>query len=382
MTIQIGKPNYNSSGENSKERATYHRLTSKDKDGHSDPGRTLVVRIAPPIGDCAERGIWRRYIKQHFGYGVPYTYQGNTKFSHKVFLCPENKDRDGNITNRCPECSERQTQEEKLKEKMEALKKAGKTKEDIQVAVRPIASWLKAHNQDRKWHMVAKNLEGTWGFLTISHKCMKLLLEEIRKLVDRGVDPLGVEKGVWFRFTRNGKDWNEINDIPKVEMIEGDDGTYRVKYDTLTQADFDAMGKLDSLMSLGHPLTVEQIQMLVESGGEEETVRAVFGMPSSTQKSLPDEDPTPDELADPGPRPGSLPVPDRGVETKVETEVKTATDTDEVAKLKALLAAAMANSKPATDAKPAPKPPPANSGQLKKDLEMPMDEFLAQFENK
>jgi uncharacterized C2H2 Zn-finger protein len=162
MAIQVGKANYKSSEST---RLIFHKL------GHKEAKqRTLIVRLAPPIGPLADKGVWAVYLKQHWGYSVPFVgSDGKTRNIPLNFKCVEKTDRDGTITVHCPECDMIRVQKDKLKAKKEALEKEGKSKEEVQAATQYVASWTRDHNCDRKWHIVAKDINGTWGFFQVSH---------------------------------------------------------------------------------------------------------------------------------------------------------------------------------------------------------------------
>lgn len=386
MTTSIfGKPNYTT---NESKALIFHKL------GHKEPKqRTLVVRVAPPYGPLAEKGIWARYVKQHFGYtlSVPNKTTGEVRKIPQTFLCLEKRDRDGNIIQRCPECDEIAAQKAKLESKVKELTAKGMSDEEIKTATAFARMWLKEHNLDKKWNMVAKDLSGRWGYLAISHSCYKILKGNasepglIDRLVSQGHDPLSPEKGLWFIFTRTGTMFNEIRDFPEVyteEVTVNGEVFRRNKTDSLTQADIDALTALPSLDSLGRSLTFDQIRMLVESGGDEEVLRTVMNLPKTSPNApaqapaaakapvVQDDEPT-DEVA-------TLPTP--------------ATVSPEADKIKALeaelaklMAAKAEAARPVTSTgvslagrTPAPAAP-TPSPELKKAVAMDMDAFLEKY---
>lgn len=389
MTIQFGKPNYNNNGSNNQqsERQVFFKL------GHKDPKqRTLVVRIAPPIGELSQSGIWARYIKQHFGYTIKFTNRsGETKSVPMTFKCIEQTDRNNNVLQPCPECEEIRRQKEELEKKTKRLEAEGKSKEEVKTATHYLKAWLKDHNLDKKWHLVAKNTAGQWGFLTISHSAWKLLKGNpsapglIDNLVAKNIDPLSPDKGVWFRFVRNGTDFNEIRDIPEVEketVTVNGETLERVKFDSFTQADLAALEKLPSLDSLGRTLTFDQIKMLVTSGGDEETVRTVMNMPrpaaGGAKVATDDNDEPESDAASYSPPAAAASAP------KTVEPAPAAEEDDEIVKLKAALAAATA--KKAATATPSPQQPPKASlpaamvsPKLQQELDTDMESFLAKY---
>jgi uncharacterized C2H2 Zn-finger protein len=390
MAIQVGKANYKSQEST---RLTFHKL------GHKEPKqRTLVVRLAPPIGPLADRGIWALYLKQHWGYSVPFV--GNDGKSRNIplnFKCIEKTDRDGTITTHCPECDLIKVQKDKLKSKKESLEKEGKSKEEVQAATQYVASWTRDHNCDRKWHIVAKDTNGVWGFFQCSHAAYKLLKGNERvpglidKLLGKGVDPLSPEKGVWIKWERSGESFNDIKDIPTVyteDAVLDGETVQRTKYDSLTQSDLDALEKLPSLDALGRDLTLDQIKMLVESGGDEEVVRTVFKMPKIVAKQetpassakvdeILDEEPEEEVASLPAPKPAPAPVAAAPVEAVVDEEEA------EMARLQAAMAAAAARKAAkasAPKAEPAKvEPEPAPTSKALAELEGDMDAFMAKY---
>lgn len=383
----IGKPNYAGGGDN-KAALVFHKL------GHKEPKqRVIVVRIAPPIGPLAERGTWAMYVKQHFGYSIQFTNRnGEVKKIPTTFRCLERQDRNGNITQRCPECDEIARQKARLEAKVKELEAKGMSSEDIASQTAFVRVWLKEHNLDKKWNMVAKDLSGRWGFLTISHACFKLLKGNeqapglIETLIAQGLDPLSPDKGLWFRFTRNGTAFNEIRDLPSVETesVTKDGETYeRKKYDALTEKDIEALQRLPSLDTLGRELTFDQIKRVVDSGGDEEILRDVMNMP----KQAPNGAPAPQaaKASAPAAAPAVDDEPSEMAATMPTKPSAPQAELSEIEKLKAQLAALQAAqpsaTAPVSTAVPAaaakPKEP---SVAVKKELATDMDSFLAKYQ--
>lgn len=380
--IKFGKPNYTS---NESKSLVYHKL------GHKEPKqRTLVARIAPPYGPLAEKGVWARYVKQHFGYTLSVTTKsGETRKIPMTFLCIEKRDRDGNITQRCPECDEIAAQKSRLESKVRELEAKKSSEEEIKSATAFIRMWLKEHNLDKKWNMAAKDQAARWGILAISHSCYKILKGNaqepglIDRLVASGHDPLSPEKGLWFVFTRTGTAFNEIRDFPEVftEEISVNGETFkRNKTDALTQADIDALRALPSLDSLGRALTFDQIRMLVESGGDEETLRTVMNLPKTspnapaTTGAASDDEPVEEVATLPTPGPNATPAnaePEADKIKRLEAELRIKQLEAEMAKLKAGQTATAVPSKPTSPAVP--------SGEVKKAMAMDMDAFLEKY---
>lgn len=386
-TVQYGKANYESGG--SFEKQVFYQLGHKEQ-----KDRVQVLRLAPPIKALAEKGVWAKYIKTHWGYSIRFIAKsGEVKRIPKTFLCIERADRDGTIIQECPECKLTRALRKEVEEQDRNFKNEGKTPEEIDSLLRSKKGYLKDHNLDRKWHVFAKNLDGKWGFLKISHTCKQFLDAQIKKLLERGVDPLSPEKGVYFRFERTGGPaWSSIKDIVEVHR-DADD---KIKFDQLTDADWGQLDKLPELHTLGQPLTYDQIQQLVQSGGDEETVRLVMNLPQRSQEpdtvtGEPVEEPAadvdsgmdqkasagptavPETSKAPEPPPAPTPVPE-------PAQAAPSAEDQEIAKLQALLAEKLAKKTAPPVAKAAPTPAKTVTPDLKATLDLPMDEFLRQFE--
>jgi hypothetical protein len=351
--IKIGKANYSDKSD-SKEKTVFYSL------GHKVPAdRRLTLRFAPPIGELADKGIWKVFIKDHWGYTLAVVDgQGKKRNIPLKFGCIEKTDRNGNVLQECPECEEIKRQKLARDTKEKALKEAGKDPETIETSLKFVKDWIKAHNLDRKWHMVAKDLSGKWGFAKMSHSCEKLLLGEIQKQIEKGQDPIGL-KGMWFDFERTGNSFNDIKDLPKPTMEEDSSGAFRFKFDTLTDSDFEQLEKLMPLNQLSRMLSYEQIEQLVQSGGDEQVVRAVFGMPVREESSSTVSTETTTKAGTSSP------------EVNVEEESE---DNDEEAALLAKLAAVKAAKNKTT----APKASPALAAKVSSIDPDDLESFLAE----
>jgi hypothetical protein len=273
--MQVGKTNY--SGRSS-ERTKFFRL------GMKDDQRDLTLRLAPPVKSMAERGNIAFYVKQHFGYSIKNS-QGKDVF--QTFLCIERRDRNKNVIEECPECEENKLRKAEVDAKEAALKAKGVPDADIELQLRPMKAYLKEHNLDRKWNMVAKNVNGDWGLLTIGHKCYEALMATIADLrTNKGIDdPLDPKQGVWFKFKRTGKYFNDIVDTVTVHTEQTAPGQFAIKFDQILEGDWARIEALPDLPTIGRRLTYEQVKMLVASGGEETVVRSVMESGRKTESS-------------------------------------------------------------------------------------------------
>lgn len=364
-TMQIGKPNYNRTNT---EKLTYYRLGMKENQ------RELTVFIAPPIKSMAADGNYAAYLKQHFGYTTP----GKAdKPIPMTFNCLERKDKNQNIVQECPECNEISLRKTSV-ETMEIKLKASNTPpEIIEAQLRPQRDWLKSHNLDRKWNLLAKSESGVWGILTLSHTAFKDLQREITDLRKLGVeDPIG-QTGVWFSFTRTGTAFNDIKDTCKAVQIR-DGKSFSHKYGTLTELDLQALEAMPELITLGRKISYEQIKMLVESGGDENVVKSVFNLSQKTETSPVRTSPVPTTV--------QLPVNNPVVQNMPPPQTQvTAPATPAALSQEALMAqlkqaqdalAKLQIGKTSTPSQPVnPQPGPS----MTTSLDMDPDEFMAKF---
>jgi hypothetical protein len=387
MSIQVGKSNY-APKSSLFEKTTYYKL------GHKSPTeRVLVMRIAPAIKDLSECGEWSLFYKTHFGYSLPFDRKDGTRSSFPAtFLCVEKTDRDGTVRVACPECEEARQLKDKLEKRCEQLKNDGKTPDEIETSTLAYRKWLKDHNRDGKWHLLAKNLDGKWGILMINNKCKKRLEISIKKLLERNIDPLDADKGVWFRFYREGTKFNEIEDYVEVVTEEQTDGSTRLKYDAFTSADLTALEKLPSLSEVGRRLDAEQIGQIVSSGGSEAVLRTVMSIPtrSAQQQQQADTEVERAPVARPQPVQAQAPVaaaPEDAPEPEgQDPEIAAAMAALEKAKAAAAAKKAAATAKvagPQVTAPPATAPAAAKAGvPVAATADMTMDQFLSMFESK
>lgn len=362
-TLQIGKANYSA---NRGEKMVYYRLGMKDNQ------RELTLRIAPPIKDLAEKGNFAVYNKQHFGYTL--AGKGDKRFP-VTFNCLERKDRSKNIVQNCPECDEISLRKADLEAKEAKLKADGVAAEIIEAQLRVGKAWLKEHNLDKKWYMLAKNESGQWGYLALGHKAFEDFQRELKELSAVGFsDPLSPEEGVWFRFTRTGSTFNDVKDSVAAVKLSAGKGQITIKTDTLTEKDFQALESMPSLSTLGRRITYEQISSLVQSGGDETVVKSVFesAQPRSETSAVKTNQPTRTVQTDaPAPiQTAAAPAPVTG---GTNNQALSGSNTqDLMAQIAALQAQVAAVQKaPAQSRQPTPT--------LMKKLEVDPEEFLASF---
>jgi hypothetical protein len=325
---------------------------------------STIARILPPFGACAAKGIWATFEGVHWGY--------KGSLGMKPFKCPQKKNfKTKMVEVQCPECDKIAAKKKLHDEQKKALEEQGKTPEQVKEQLKPLADWLFSHNLDKKWHMNVLMPDGKMGRLSIPHKMYQQLQAAISDLVEKkGIDPMSPDQGVQFEFIRTGKGVNTTHTIKVVEQeMTVDVGGKSMKVSTpkvvpLTE---EVIGRLATeaydLSQSAAALTFDQIKSLVESGGDSDIVDAVFGSgdvsdmdePETTEATLPAAAP---KAATPAPTPAP-------------------SETDEIAALKAKLAAAM-SAKAATPSVVTPSAP-AEAVKATPPAIMSDEDFIKQF---
>lgn len=276
-----------------------------------------VFRFIPPMKSMAPKGIWARYVRQHYGYGVKDKKNTDGKLRLRPFECVEEKEESGLVTCSCPECrnidNQKQAEKDTVAVRSADLRAKGATKEqleaDEQNVHKAFAEWHRNHNLDRKWFIPVKTEDGQFGLLKIAHAGKKAI-DKVRakeKAKKKSVDMLDIDNGFWVRVTRTGKKLQTEYDAEVVTENRAlpDGGEYAViKAAPLSEADLEQA--LASIPDLGSPslirrLTKDQIQMLVDSKGNPDVVETVLNMSQKvkTGEAAVEDDVGEDEVAAP-----------------------------------------------------------------------------------
>lgn len=152
-------------------------------------GGTLVLRILPPVGSLKDSGRWSQYFAIHFGYR-------DTKGKLKPFQSCEKKNRQTKMIEVVDPAQERITKMKILMDKAKA--------EDNKDMMKRISEQLQIFNVKKSHYVNAMDLTGKIGIFSIGIRAKQALDEEIKKLQARGINPLSVEDGRYFAFTRSG----------------------------------------------------------------------------------------------------------------------------------------------------------------------------------
>jgi hypothetical protein len=177
MSVKIGNAKYGGT------KKQYFKL----KEGAS------TFRILPPLGDLADDGVWSQYYRVHYGYT-------NSAGKSRPFESSLVKSQKGEVE--IPDAAVDRFN--KLKSRLDEALKAG-DKKTADALKKLVGAKDSRYNLDNNHYMNAIDLQGNIGVLKLRHTAKKALDLLIRKLRDKGVDPLSQDNGRFFTFTRSGQ---------------------------------------------------------------------------------------------------------------------------------------------------------------------------------
>lgn len=266
MSDVFGKPNYNSGG-----RKTYFKVKE---------GQDQILRILPPYGSQRASGKWALFYNVQFGYK-------DLKGHMRPFESCE-------VVNRTTKMIEVEdaasTKVKKLKAEFEKAKAENNT--SMMDRLKPLT---KQFNTEKKWYMLAVDLQGKIGILSLPHKHKLALQKEIDTLRAKGVDPVGVENGRFFVFSKSGNGPQTIHGVREYkdsQEVTVNGKTVKAEIDlvhNLMETDIPArMGsEAADLGALYKKPTPEQIRQMVEGGAA--SVQTVMDSLNGNQTSAAEE---------------------------------------------------------------------------------------------
>lgn len=188
MTMKLGKPKYEQSSKN-------YFAFKKDQN-------TFILRVLPPMGNLADAGKWSFYHRVEFGHV-------GTDGRMKPFLSPRVVNYEGMVEVE----SECHVRRENIKAQLEQAKAAGNAALQEQCN-----TMLRKYNQDAKHYMNVVDLQGNVGLFKIGHRGFQALKGEIERLRSEGVDPVGIENGRYFVFSRSGKNRDTVYTVTEYKQ--------------------------------------------------------------------------------------------------------------------------------------------------------------------
>jgi hypothetical protein len=260
MTVKLGTPKY--------EQKTKNYFAFK-KDAN-----TFILRVLPPMGSLADAGKWSVFHRVEYGYT-------DLEGKLKPFLSPRVVNYNGMVEVE----SEAHKRREMIKAQYDSAKQAGN-----RVLEEQTKKLLEKYNQDAKHYMNVVDLQGNVGLFKIGHKGFMALKDKIDKLRNEGVDPVGIDNGRFFVFSRAGKGRDTLYTVEEYKQkVEIEQGGQKFVVDkpfphAITEA---LMGKLETdafdLLTVYPTVTPEQEYRIVHEGAA--AVTEILGKKSNDNKN-------------------------------------------------------------------------------------------------
>lgn len=240
--MKIGKAKFGSQNQQRK----YFKL----KDGEQ------AYRILPPLGELADQGRWSVFHSVHYGYK-------STDGKQKPFLTCEVKNRKNGMIEVADAAKDRITN---LKAKYEDAKKTGN--KAVTEALEPLVGPTGMYNLDNNHYMNVVDAQGNVGILKIRHKAKLALEAEIKTLHADGVDPLSVDNGRFFVFTRSGFARDTTFGVKILKEKLKVEGVGMVERDVVHVLDDEMLNRLEAeageLGKIFRQLTAEEVKQIVD----------------------------------------------------------------------------------------------------------------------
>lgn len=241
--MKIGKASYG--GGNKK---TYFKM----KDGDN------VYRILPPLGELADKGIWSVFYNVHYGYknseGKLRPFQSSLIKNYKTKMIE------------APDAALARI--EKLKAQLAEAKASGNTAlvQKLNEFVGPKGSF----NLDNNHYVNAIDAQGNIGILKIRHRAKQALDVVIKRLREKGIDPLSVDSGRFFVITRSGMGLDttfQVNTLTRTINVPGVGDVQQEVVHALDESLISRLaGEAADLGKLFKKPTPEQIARIVAEG--------------------------------------------------------------------------------------------------------------------
>lgn len=233
-----------------------------------------VYRILPPIKSLADSGKWAKYYSVHFGYF-------NSEKKMRPFASPEFRNPKTKIVEVRDAAKERILQAEAM---------LAKAKADGDVArVKALEEFLDKYNLDSHWYVNAMNEAGEIGLLKIRHKAKLALDSLIKKLDSEGIDPLSVDNGRFFVFTRSGHGRDTVYSVSVKKQKEHVPGLGVVEREVPHVLDEATLKRLETeafdLGTIFKVPTEEEVVAIVE-GDKNKDYSAIDRILGTTKSSL------------------------------------------------------------------------------------------------
>jgi hypothetical protein len=248
-----------------------------------------IYRLLPPMKRLAAARIWKIYQGQHFGYRVP-SKKDKGKTVLRTFMCIEKKNRNGLVTQECPECTLAAQQKALRLERFNGYVKDGRSEADIKALLENLDAWIKEHNVDRKWYVSVKNTKDEFGAFAFPHKANLNMEETFKDLREKHkIDPMDPDQGVWLNFRRSGTGPSALHPVSVItEQVDFNGRKLESpKLAPLSDTDLErGVAECPDLeLETITILSFDQIKMLTETAGDPDAVEDIFRMSQRNEGS-------------------------------------------------------------------------------------------------
>lgn len=224
----------------------------KLKDGES------TFRILPPLGELADEGRWSVFYKIHYGYK-------NTKGKLRVFQSSLVKNRKSGMIE-VPDAADQRIKD--LKAKLEEAKAAG-NKAVVEKLGKLVSGQKPMYNVDSNHYLNVIDNQGNIGVLKLRHRAKTALDVQIKKLREKGIDPLSIDNGRFFVFTRSGTGLDTSFQVDILQEKLNVQGVGEVNRDVVHKLSEELISRLGEeaaeLGKLFRALTADEIERIVKS---------------------------------------------------------------------------------------------------------------------
>lgn len=281
----------------------------KIKDGEN------VYRILPPLGEMADTGRWFKHYKVVWGY------QDSNKKNKPFLDCFKASYDDSGKMIGVDVPSAARDRAEEIKTARAAVAdalKADPTNQELLAKKKTLGELGMKYNIESKYYINAVNEQNEIGLLKIGKRAMDGLMEQIKVLRERGLDPLGLN-GVFFNFHRSGTGLSTVYTVTPHRVLNAD-GTESMKTHTMDDVFINRLSAEAFELADMYPApTSEEVSRIVNEGAT--AVDEILGKSESSNTASNTN--VNDVLASTAGLVNNTPAPAPVAETPVETPVQT-----------------------------------------------------------
>jgi hypothetical protein len=306
----------------------------------NEESTTFDCRLIPSMKSYRATGQWAFYYGNHFGY-CGNNSRNPEKPRARPFGCIQEMENKV-VVKHCPKCDQIAQIKDKLERHRHNLKESNPTLDDGALKAlyrddktcRAFGDWLQKHNCSRKVWINVMTPTNEFGVLQLSYTTYKKLVLKLNKWEsDEGIDAFNPAGGVWIRFTRTGKTFNDVeDDVEYVTNVVEFNGKKmkEPKQAPMSKEQIAQAFKVcpDLAKDVVKFLPADKIQALVDSKGDLDKVDEIWDGPKKQEAAATTETESVDvddliETAAPTPAPVPVEAP-KAVEKKASPAPKAA----------------------------------------------------------